>query len=628
MDAAFRRMAREVRLPGFRPGKIPRKVLEARIGTEAARNDALQHALPEYYAAAIAEHEVDAIAPPEIDITSGQEDGPVLFDAVVEVRPDVVVGGYDSLRVVIDSPEATDADVDERIERLREQFATLEVVDRPAAEGDTATIDITGTHDDEALDGLTAEGYQYRVGSGTVVAELDETLTGAKVGDILDFTAEHPGDGEPVDFRVLVKEVQATVLPDLDDAFAAEASEFDTLDELRADLRERIGTVKLQQAKMALREKTADALGELVEEEPPEALVETEMQPRLQDLAMRLQAQGIDLERLHAGHRPGPRGVPRGPAHRRPPGRAGRPRPPGRGHRRGPRGRRRGARRRDRRGGRPGGPERQKVREQFEHNGQIPSVRSDLRTRKAMEWILERVEVVDADGGPIDRDASSTPRPPSDRRGRRHRPDDATTPEQAELTIGTRLQLPGPHRRRADEPRRAGLRPLLAAAQGPHHLPGHADRRHHRQPGVRPAAAPRVGEPRQGHQHLHQQPRWRHHRAVRDLRHDAVRQARHRHDLLRPGRLGGRGAAGRRHQGQAHGPAPRPGPAPPALGQRRRARPPTSRSRPARSCGCATAQGDPGRPHRPGRWRRSRRDTDRDFVLSAPRPRSTASSTR
>lgn len=405
VDAAFKRMAKEVRLPGFRPGKVPRKVLEARLGTEAARNDALQHALPDYYAKAIADHEVDAIAPPEIDITAGQEDGDVTFDAVVEVRPEVEVGGYSSLRVVIDGPDATDEDVDERIQHLREQFSTLETVDRPAAEGDTATIDITGSRDDEPLEGLEAEDYQYRVGAGTVVAELDESLAGAKVGDILTFTADHPGDGEPVDFRVLVKEVQATVLPDLDDDFAAQASEVDTLDELRADLSRRIAEVKLQQARMALREGTGDALGELVEDDPPEALVEGEMQTRLQDLALRLQAQGIDLgDYLRAtGQDPD-------------------------------------AFREDLRTAAAKavrvdlalravataegievddeeldaeiasvaervGQTPRKVREQFEHNGQIPLVRSDVRTRKAMEWVLERVEVVDPDGGPIDRDA-------------------------------------------------------------------------------------------------------------------------------------------------------------------------------------------------------------------------------
>ena len=160
-------------------------------------------------------------------------------------------------------------------------------------------------------------------------------------------------------------------------------------------------------------------------------------------------------------------------------------------------------------------------------------------------------------------DTTTTDDARDDRRGdARDRPR-RPTPADGSLTrsASTRRdpQLPGPHGRRADQPGRAGLRPLLPAAQGEHHLPGHADRRHDRQPDLRPAAAPRVGEPRQGHQHLHQQPRRRHHRAVRHLRHDAVHQARHHHDLLRAGRLGGRRAAGGRHDGQAPGPARTPG---------------------------------------------------------------------
>lgn len=408
VDAAFKRMAREIRLPGFRPGKAPRKVLEARVGTETARHDALQHALPDYYAEAIARLEVDAIAAPEIDITAGQDEGPIAFDAVVQVRPEVIVGGYASLRVVIDRPEATAADIDERIEDLREQFSTLTEIDRPAAEGDTVTIDITGARDDEPLDGLTAEGYQYRVGAGTVVAELDEALIDATASQELSFTADHPGDGEPVDFTVTVTDVRETVLPDVDDSFAAEASEFDTVDELRADLTARLTSAKLAQARMDLRERSADALGELVTDDPPEPLVETEMQTRLQDLALRLQAQGIDLGDYMRATGQDPEAF---------------------------REELRAAAGRSVRvdlalravAAAEGievdddeldaeiemvaarvGQTAKKVREQFERNSQTALVRSDVRTRKAMEWILERVEVVDPDGGPIDRDALLT----------------------------------------------------------------------------------------------------------------------------------------------------------------------------------------------------------------------------
>ncbi|QYG92511.1 trigger factor [Iamia sp. SCSIO 61187] len=406
VDAAFKRMAREVRLPGFRPGKVPRKVLEARVGVEAARNDALQHALPEYYAAALAEHDVDAIAPPEIEITAGEDTGPVAFDATVEVRPEVTVGGYASLRVVIDSPEPTDEEVEERVEHLREQFSTLADVDRPAAEGDTVTIDISGARDGEPLDGLTAEGYQYRVGAGSIVPELDANLEGAGVGDTLEFTADHPQEGEdPVDFTVVVNEVRETVLPDLDDAFAAEASEFSTVEELRTDLRTRLATVKASQAQMAVREGTADELAKLVEEDPPEALVETEMQTRLQDLALRLRAQGIELAQYLQLTGQDPDAF---------------------------REELRTAAQRSVRvdlalravavaegidvddddldaeieavAARVGQPAK-KVRQQFERNSQLSLVRSDVRTRKAMDWVLEHIEVVDRDGNALDREA-------------------------------------------------------------------------------------------------------------------------------------------------------------------------------------------------------------------------------
>lgn len=406
VDAAFRRIAREVRIPGFRPGKAPRQLLEARLGVDAARSDALQHALPEYYSEAVQEHEVDVIAPPEIDITSGEESGDVAFDAVVEVRPQINLGGYDSLRITVDSPFATEEEIVERVDRLRENFAELNTVDRPAIDGDNVSIDIAGTQADEPQAGLTTEDYLYEVGSGTVVPELDENLRGAKPGDILQFTAAHPDpDEDEIDFRVLVKEVKAKVLPEADDSWAREASEFDTLDELRTDLAKRLGIVKKVQTQMALQQKTAEALAELVSEEVPEALVNTEMQQRLEQFAMRLESQGIGLEQwleasgqdqeafveelretaaqgakvdlalraladaeaidveehdLDAEFASVATRVGRKPA---------------------------------------------QVRKEFERNGQMPLVRSDLRKRKALEWLIEHVEIVDEHGIAVDRSA-------------------------------------------------------------------------------------------------------------------------------------------------------------------------------------------------------------------------------
>jgi trigger factor len=406
VDAAFKRIAREVRIPGFRPGKAPRRILEARVGTEAARADALQHALPEYYAKAVTEHDVDVIAAPDIDITSGETEGDVVFDAVVEVRPQITVGGYATLRVTIDSPEVSDEEVEHRIDHLREQYAEFITVSRDAREGDQATIDISGSQDGEQLGGLTAEGYKYIVGSGTVVPELDEELTGSKVGDIVQFTADHPDpEQDPVDFRVLVKEIAEQKLPDADDAWADEASEFATIEELRADTRKRLGMVKKVQAQMAIQEKTGEALAELVEEDVPEPLVDAEVQNRIQDLAMRLQAQGMDLGQyiaatgndqeafvnelretatqavkvdlaLRAVAEAEDTEVTDEDLEQEYAAIAERV-----------------------------GQEPEQVRIQFERNEQVPLVRSDIRKRKALEWLLEQVEVVDESGSPVDRAA-------------------------------------------------------------------------------------------------------------------------------------------------------------------------------------------------------------------------------
>ena len=298
LDAAFKRLAKEVRLPGFRPGKAPRKVLEARIGQSYARDEAFREALPNYYTEAVIEHEVDVIAPPEIDITQGQEEGPIAFDAVVEIRPSVEVSGYDSLEVEIPNLEVTEEEIDASVDRMRARFGELETVDRPAAEGDRVVINIETYHEDEEVPGMTADAYVYEVGSGAVVPELDEQLTGASAGDQLDFSAEHPDEDEdePLQFSIEVVEVQETVLPEPTDAWVADNSEFETLAELRADFRTNLETTRINQANAARRTKLADALAELVnDDDVPSALVDMEVENRIQDMAMRLQAQGVDL---------------------------------------------------------------------------------------------------------------------------------------------------------------------------------------------------------------------------------------------------------------------------------------------------------------------------------------------
>jgi trigger factor len=300
IDAAFRKLAREVKIPGFRPGKAPRQLLEARLGAGVAREQALRDALPEYYAEAVAAEDIDVIAPPEIDLTAGEDDGDVEFDAVVEVRPVVALSGYDGVQVEVPSPEVPDESVDAQIDALRERFADLEDKQGALADGDYAQIDIKGSVDDEPIDALSATDYLYEVGSDGLVPALDQQLRGAKPGDILKFGDTLPdrfGDraGENVSFQVLVKEAKRKVLPDADDEWASEASEFDTIDELRADARSRLELYARVQGQMLVRDKVLEAAADLVDIEAPEPLVAQEMERRLHDLHHRLEPQGVNI---------------------------------------------------------------------------------------------------------------------------------------------------------------------------------------------------------------------------------------------------------------------------------------------------------------------------------------------
>jgi trigger factor len=399
LNDTYRKLAKEVRVPGFRPGKAPRRILEARIGPEAVRGEALQDALPEFYAKALRDSDIDPIAAPEIDITGGRETGPISFDALVEVRPTVSIAGYSGLRVTVPPVEPTEDEVVAQLDRLRDQFGELEVVARPARDGDHATVDIKAYRHSEVVEGLSTDDLLYEVGSGSVVPELDEQMRGAKAGDIFKFNAQ-VGDQE-LAFQVLVKEVKEKILPELTDEWAEEASEFSTVDELRADIRSRVATIKRLQANFAVRDSTLKALAELVAEDVPDALVDQEVQRRLHDLAHRLEPQGVSLEQYVAA---------------------------------------------------AGGEEmitqlrqaavesvkvdlalrslaeaesievsdqefddeltrlakevdvsKTKLRGQLERADRLTEVRSDMRSGKALKWLLEHVELVDEAGNPVDR---------------------------------------------------------------------------------------------------------------------------------------------------------------------------------------------------------------------------------
>lgn len=432
IDAAFKKIAREVRIPGFRPGKAPRRLLEQRLGGDYARQEALRDSLPEYYAKAVHENDVDVIAPPEIDITSGEESGPVAFDAVVEVRPRISVPGYAGLQVTIPSPAVTDEEADRQIDRLRSNFAELNVVDRPAQDGDHVTIDLTGSKEKggEPLEGLTATDFLYEVGSGTVLPELDDQIRATKPGDIIDFTATVPTGGdepEPVHFRVLVKEVKEKLLPDVTDEWATEASEFETVDELKDDIRTRLGAVKKLQAQMALRDAVVEELVKLVDDDPPEALVGAELERRIHDFGHRLEHQGVDLaqymeatgtsqEDLIAQLRETAISAVKADLALRAVAEAESIEVTDEDVDR------EIERLAERTQQKP-----QKVRQQLERGEQLPAVRSDIGKGKALEWLVEHVELVDEDGNPIERSALELASPESQQAD-----DTGETPEESE----------------------------------------------------------------------------------------------------------------------------------------------------------------------------------------------------
>lgn len=300
LDAAFRKLAREVKIPGFRPGKAPRRLLEARFGVDIARETALRDSIPEFYAEAVDSESIDVIDAPKIDITAGQDEGPIEFDAVVEVRPTVKINGYDALRIELDNPAATDEAIDAQVEQLRLRFATLEDSTEPLAAGDFTTIDIVGEVEGAEAPGLSVSDFLYEVGSDAVVPELDAELLGKNSGDEVAFDAVLPerfgaNEGTEAMFSVVVKDAKKRILPELDDDFVGEASEFETLDELRADIAKRIELVGKVQASMAMREKVLIAAGDLVHVDAPDALIDQEMERRLNDLAVRLQAQGATI---------------------------------------------------------------------------------------------------------------------------------------------------------------------------------------------------------------------------------------------------------------------------------------------------------------------------------------------
>ena len=307
LDLAYRHLADAVNVPGFRKGKIPRRVIDAQLGSGAVLREFLEHGLPEFYARAVREHELAPIGDPEfddVDVKDVEGKG-FSFTATVDVRPrlEFARSDYKGIHVQRPSADVSEAELDEQLDRLRERFAELEVVGHPARRGDFVSADIRASVHDQEVPEASGQDVLYEVGSEALVPEFDKELEGARKGDILKVNATLPerfGEraGQDVSLQVLVKDVKGKRLPALDEEFARTASEFDTLEELREDVRQKLRGLKEAQADAAVRDLALQALVERVDVDLPDRLIDAETESRVESARARAQQQGVTLEQV------------------------------------------------------------------------------------------------------------------------------------------------------------------------------------------------------------------------------------------------------------------------------------------------------------------------------------------
>jgi len=302
VQRAVRSLSNQVKVPGFRKGHVPRKVLETRLGAEALRDAVLREAIPELLQKATEEETLAPVAPPQVEVTSYDLGADLSFEATVEVRPEIELPDFAMLSTTRPSSKATPEEIDDQLKRMQDRFSTLEPVQRPARAGDYMLVDIHTTLHGNEIAELSGNDQLYELGSAWPVKELDDELAAKRTGDIVKFNATIPeglgGEhaGKEVTFQVLVKEVREKKLPPLDDEFAKTSSEFETLDELRADLAQRIEKIKAVQADAEVRNRILEQVLDDVEVEAPESLVQSEMAYRLQRLEEQLRTAGLTLD--------------------------------------------------------------------------------------------------------------------------------------------------------------------------------------------------------------------------------------------------------------------------------------------------------------------------------------------
>lgn len=295
---AYKSIGQQVRVPGFRPGKVPSRLIDQRIGRQAVLEEAAHSAIPRYLADALREHDVKWIGRPEVAHEVG-DGAPLTFTAEVDVRPEITLPDFADLQVTVDAVETTDEEVDAQVEALRDRFGTLKGVDRSAQVGDFVQIDLAATVDGEEVPGGTATGVSYEVGSKRLLDGLDDALVGMSAGEAATFRSELVGGdlaGREAEVSVTVGSVREKELPPLDDSFAELASEFDTLTELRDDLRGRIANNKNVEQAYQARDKTLEALFAAIDMPLPEGVAREEADHRKQAMLDQLERMGATLE--------------------------------------------------------------------------------------------------------------------------------------------------------------------------------------------------------------------------------------------------------------------------------------------------------------------------------------------
>ncbi|HEU4515157.1 MAG TPA: trigger factor [Nocardioidaceae bacterium] len=299
LDAAYKRIAQQINVPGFRKGKVPPMVIDRQIGRGPVLDEAINDALPKLYVQALQDNDIEPLAQPEIDITKFEDNESLEFTAEVDVKPEITLPDLEGVEVTVDSYEVTDEDVDTQVKALRERFATLNEVEREAAEGDFVVMDLKATKDGEVVEGAEVAGMSYQVGRGGMLDGLDEALAGMKAGDEKTFTSELVGGdvaGMPVEVEVKVTAVKEQELPELDDEFAQTASEFDTVDELVADVRTRLERGKRLEQAASARDAVLEKVLDLVEIPLPETIVEQELKARRENVQQQLMYAGMNMD--------------------------------------------------------------------------------------------------------------------------------------------------------------------------------------------------------------------------------------------------------------------------------------------------------------------------------------------